>query len=262
MSSQPYRATRAMSYPVHREAVVVTPKASSRLGLLVTKMMALVLLFGASGLLYHVAASDDFHVSDVVVVGAQLVTAAEIRDAAAVNGLNIFWVRQEEVSHRLQAISAIQSARVTTALPNRLEVRIVERAPVAVWQNGDTSFLVDADGRVLRAIDRPVSLPTLHDVGSQPVQTGGTVDVQALATMFRLQQMLPGVAVLRPSEFEYSPDTGVTVVTDTGARVRFGFNDDLDWKVAALVALRRDLDQRDQHPELIDLRFKDRPYVR
>jgi cell division protein FtsQ len=225
-------------------------------------MIAIVLLFGASGLLYHVAASDDYRVSNVVVTGAQLVSVAEIRDAAAINGLNIFWVRQEEVGHRLQAISAIQSARVTTVLPNRLEVRIAERAPVAVWQSGDSSYLVDVDGRVLRAIDRPASLPMIRDVGTQPVQPGGTVDALALVTTFRLQQLLPSVATLRPTEFEYSPETGVTVVADTGARVRFGLNDDLDWKVAALVAVRRDLDRRGQRAELIDLRFKDRPYVR
>src|SRR5689334_16448493 len=111
MSSQPYRATRAVPYPVRREPDVVVPRTPSRLGLLVTKMIAILLLFGASGLLYHVAASDDFRVSDIVVVGAQLVTVAEIREAAAISGLNIFWVKQEEVGHRLQAISAIQSAR-------------------------------------------------------------------------------------------------------------------------------------------------------
>jgi hypothetical protein len=115
---------------------------------------------------------------------------------------------------------------------------------------------------VLRSIDQPVTLPTINDVGTEPVQTGGTVDASALVTTFRLQQLLPGVATLRPTEFEYSPDTGVTVVADSGARVRFGLDDDLDWKVAALVAVRRDLDRRGQSAELIDLRFKDRPYVR
>jgi cell division septal protein FtsQ len=262
MSMRMYRNTPPSRDSGHRQPADAPPKPPSRHGLLLTKLIAIVLLFGASGLLYHVAASDDYRVSDTVVTGARLVSAAEIQDAAAVTGLNIFWVKQEEVDHRLQAISAIQSARVTTVLPNRLEVRIVERAPVAVWQSGGSSFLVDADGRVLRSIDQAVSLPTIRDVGTQPVQAGGTVDTQALVTTFRLEQLLPGVATLRPTEFEYSPDTGVTVVADSGARVRFGLSDDLDWKVAALVAVRRDLDRRGQRAELIDLRFKDRPYVR
>ena len=228
---------------------------------LVTKLIAVLLLFGASGLLYHVAASDGFRIERVVVVGSQLVPAAEIEGSAAVTGLNIFWVREEEVGHRLQAIAAVQSARARTVLPDRLEVRIVERAPVAVWQNGGMSYLVDSEGRVLQATEQSVALPTIQDVGAQPIQAGSRVDRGALKTMFQLQQLLPRVAGLAPRALEYGSDTGVTLVTE-GPRVRFGGDDDLEWKVSALIALRRELDVQGKRPELIDLRFKDRPYVR
>jgi cell division protein FtsQ len=249
---------RSYSAPVQQPPA---PHSSLR-AWVVTKLIALILLFGASGLLYHVAASDGFRIERVVVVGSQLVAPADIERTAAVAGLNIFWVREEEVGHRLQAIAAVQSARARTVLPDRLEVRIVERTPVAVWQNGGMSYLVDSEGRVLLATDRAVSLPTIHDVSSEPVQTGGRVDRDALQTMFQLQQLLPRVAGLVPRELEYGPDTGITVVADSGPRVRFGGDDDLEWKVNALVAVRRELDRTNQHPELIDVRFRDRPYVR
>ena len=238
------------------------PTGSPLWAWLVTKLLALILLFGASGLLYHVAASDGFRIERVVVVGSQLISSAEIEQTAAVAGLNIFWVREEEVGHRLQVIAAVQSARARTVLPDRLEVRIVERAPVAVWQNGGMSYLVDAEGRVLQTTEKAVALPTIRDVGSQPVQMGGSVDRSALVTMFRLQQLLPRVAGLMPRELEYGLDTGVTVIPDAGPRIRFGGDDDLEWQVSALVAIRRELDRQGQRPELIDVRFRDRPYVR
>jgi cell division protein FtsQ len=262
MSAAPYRQIREIrrSGPGQR-TVAVSAEPSVR-SWVVTKLLALVLLFGASGLLYHVAASDGFRIERVVVIGSQLIPAADIERSAAVTGLNIFWVREEEVGHRLQAIAAVQSARARTVLPDLLEVRIVERAPVAVWQNGGMSYLVDAEGRVLQATDRPVSLPTIHDVGPEPIQAGSHVDRDALTTMFQLQQILPRVSGLTPREIEYGPDTGVTVVQEIGPRIRFGGDDDLEWKVSALIALRRELDRSGQTPELIDLRFKDRPYVR
>ncbi len=229
---------------------------------LVTKLIAVILLFGASGLLYHVAASDGFRIERIVVIGSQLVPPAEIESAAAVTGLNIFWVREEEVGHRLQAITAVQSARARTVLPDRLEVRIVERAPVAVWQNGGMSYLVDSEGRVLRATDQAVALPTIRDTGAEPPPAGGTVDRAALNTMFQLQQLLPRVAGLTPRELEYGAETGVTVITDNGPRIRFGRDDDLEWKVSAVVAVRREMERLGQQPELIDVRFRDRPYVR
>lgn len=238
------------------------PAGPSLMSWLVTKLLALILLFGASGLLYHVAASDGFRIERVVVVGSQLIPSAEIERTAAVAGLNIFWVREEEVGHRLQAIAAVQSARARTVLPDRLEVRIVERMPVAVWQNGGMSYLVDAEGRVLQVTDKAVALPTIRDVGSEPVQVGGSVDRAALATMFRLRELLPRAAGVTPRELEFGLDTGVTVVPDSGPRVRFGSDEDLDWQIGALVAVRRELDRQGQRPELIDVRFKDRPYAR
>ena len=247
--------------------LTVLPRAGhdatpTRRAWVVSKLIGLFLLFGASGLLYHVAASDDYQIRRVVVVGSQLVPTSEIERAAAVTGLNIFWVREEEVGRRLQAIAAVQSARARTVLPDLLEVRIVERAPVAVWQNGGVSHLVDAEGRVLRSTDQAVALPTIHDVAQQPLQPGALVDRAALTTMFQLQQLLPRVAGIVPRELEYGQDTGVTVVTETGQRLRFGGDDDLEWKVGALVAVRRNLDRLGQRPELIDVRFRDRPYVR
>lgn len=238
------------------------PTGPSLVSWLVTKLLALILLFGASGLLYHVAASDGFRIERVVVVGSQLIPSAEIEQTAAVAGLNIFWVREEEVGHRLQAIAAVQSARARTVLPDRLEVRIVERMPVAVWQNGGMSYLVDAEGRVLQVTDKAVALPTIRDAASQPVQVGSSVDRGALATMFRLRDLLPRVAGMTPRELVFGLDAGVTVVPDAGPKVTFGSDEDLDWQVSALVAVRRELDRQGQRPELIDVRYKDRPYAR
>jgi hypothetical protein len=107
-----------------------------------------------------------------------------------------------------------------------------------------------------------VALPTIRDVGDQPLQAGSRVDRGALTTMFQLQQLLPRMAGLTPREIEYGSDSGVTIVTDGGPRVRFGEDDNLEWKVNALIAVRRELDREGQRPEVIDLRFRDRPYVR
>jgi cell division protein FtsQ len=228
----------------------------------VTKLIALLLLFGASGLLYHVAASDDFRIVSVVVRGTRLLSDSEVEAAAAVSGINIFWLRQEVVAQRLRAVPVIESVQAGAYLPNRIEVRIGERTPVATWLSGDVAWLVDGEGRVLRSVQSPPALPTLRDVGAAALTPGGSVDRAALATMFRLREVLPRAAGLSPRDFEYSADSGVTVVTDSGVRVVFGREDDLDWKVTALVALRRELERQGQRAELIDVRFKDRPYVR
>lgn len=228
----------------------------------VSKLIALLLLVGASGLLYHVAASDDFRIGSVVVTGTRLLSAGEVETAAAVSGINIFWLRQGAVAQRLQAVPAIESVQAGAYLPNRIEVRIGERTPVAAWLSGDVAWLVDGEGRVLRSVPSLPALPMLRDVDASTLVPGGSVDRAALATMFQLRERLPRTAGLSPRDFEYSAGAGVTVVADSGMRVVFGRGDDLDWKVTALVAVRRELERQGQRAELIDVRFKDRPYVR
>lgn len=229
---------------------------------LVTRLLAMILLFGASGLLYHVATSDEFRIARVQVAGNRLLSINDLQAAAAVYGANIFWVRQEEVRQRLQALPAVQSARVTAFLPNRLEIRIGERTPVAIWQVDGAPLLVDDEGRILGSSAEFRQLPVIQDLDRSGLRAGAQVDADALRTTFRLQRLLPEVAKTSPREFEYSRDTGVSVVTDFGPRVRFGRGEDLEWKVTALVAVRGELERSGGRAELIDLRFKDRPYVR
>jgi cell division protein FtsQ len=228
----------------------------------VTRLFAVLLLSGASGLLYHVATSDEFRIARVVVSGNRLLSVGELEAMAAVHGANIFWVKQEEVRQRLQALPAVQTARVTTFLPNRVEIRVGERTPVVLWESGGATFLVDHEGRVLKPATEAQPLPTIREVGPSDLQPGSTIDRGAITTMFKLQQLLPGVARATAREFEYSRETGMSVLTDFGPTVRFGNEDDLEWKVTALVAVRRELERTAQRAELIDLRFKDRPYVR
>ena len=225
------------------------------------RLAALILLFASSGLLYHVATSDEFRVATVRVSGNQLLTASELETAAAVSGANIFWVRQEEVRRRLQTLPAVQSARVTAFLPNRLEMRIAERPPAAIWVAGGTPWLVSVEGRVLGVAPAGSALPVLRSADPTPLAAGSQVDVRALDAAARLQQLLSASGTAA-REFRYSPETGVSIVADFGPRVHFGDADDLEWKMVSLDAVRRELQRTGQRAELIDVRFKDRPYVR
>lgn len=53
---------------------------------------------------------------------------------------------------RLEALPWIASAQVTRLLPDRLEVRVSERRPYAIWQHRQMLFLIDAEGRTLEPI--------------------------------------------------------------------------------------------------------------
>src|SRR5918912_1479655 len=89
------------------------PSASATLLVLLSKLVGLAVLLGASALLYHLASSPEFTISGVSVGGNRVLTAGEIEAAASATGLNIFWVRRSELSQRLRLLPPVESADVS-----------------------------------------------------------------------------------------------------------------------------------------------------
>jgi cell division protein FtsQ len=69
---------------------------------------------------------------------------------------------------RIERLPWVATAELTRVLPNRLEVRISERKPFAVWRRGDRRFLIDETGRVLSSVaaDTRADLPRVSGEGA------------------------------------------------------------------------------------------------
>lgn len=69
---------------------------------------------------------------------------------------------------RLAELPWIAEASIERVLPDRLEVRIRERTPVAVWSRGERSVLIDGAGRTLASVPADVMphLPRISGEGA------------------------------------------------------------------------------------------------
>jgi cell division protein FtsQ len=69
---------------------------------------------------------------------------------------------------RIERLPWVERASIDRVLPDRLEIRILERSPSAVWRRHDRSFLIDRSGRVLAAVPRDAmgSLPRVAGEGA------------------------------------------------------------------------------------------------
>jgi len=110
------------------------------------RILALAALLGVSGLLYDVAASPDFRVRQVSVTGNHLLSSDEVLAAAAVQGVNVFWIRREAVAARVRRLPAARGVEVRVSLPGRVDINVDERTPYVSWQSGEALFLVDDQG--------------------------------------------------------------------------------------------------------------------
>ena len=101
----------------------------------------------------------------------------------------------------------------------------------------------------------------MAQLDGQPLTPGDRVDAGALATSARLAALLPTVGV-QPLGFEWSREIGLEVPTRDGWRARFDDVGNVEQQVASLRAVRDELARTRAAAELIDVRFRDRPYFR
>jgi len=240
-------------------------------------VLAVALLVGAAWLVQDFASSSRFQVRNVRVQGNQLLSRDAVDATASIGGANIFWVNRADVAARLGQLPLVQHVEVSAALPDTVDIRIVERQPAGFWTSGGQTYLVDSQGVILKPVDAETAqtracagqacdpqtapLPSVSETDTKPLMPGDRVDASALTTSTRLAQLLPSVGV-QPTGFQWSRDTGLEVPTADGWTARFNQAGNLDQQVAQLRAIRDELSRTKATPALIDVRFGDRPYFR
>jgi cell division septal protein FtsQ len=210
------------------------------------------------------ASSDRFQVRSVRVTGATLLSPAEIEQAAAVTGANVFWIDRGQVEQRVRTLPVVVQVDVTPELPDRVSVHVVERQPSAYWISGDQPYVVDSQGVILKPVsgEDPADLPSVVQPRGPALRPGDRVDPTVLSATARLRTLLPASGI-QPLAFEWSTEDGLEVPTSEGWRARFDPRaGDIDHQIEALKAVHGYLGRNKLPAELIDVRFGDRPYYR
>jgi cell division protein FtsQ len=171
-----------------------------------------------------------FAAEDIRLRGSHGIPRAEVLSLARVDDRsNVFHLDARAVERRLERDPRVLEARVTTSLPDRLSIEIVQRTPVAVL--GVPEVLVGADGVVIGPAGRSVDLPALTDGDGGPV--GGGALVTAAATAGAL-----GPALRRAVEaVVVGADGGLKVRLAAGFSASLGDDSELEAKAASLAAL-------------------------
>jgi cell division protein FtsQ len=179
-----------------------------------------------------------FAAKDIRLRGSHSISRAEILSLAHVNDRsNVFHLDASVVERRLESDPRILEARVTTALPDGLNIDIVQRLAVAVV--GTPGALVGADGVVIGPAGDPVDLPALIAPDGGPVVAGALATAAATAGALdpTLRRAVDAVVV--------TPEGGLEVRLAAGFSASFGDGSELDAKVASLAALLAWIQERD-----------------
>ncbi len=222
-------------------------------------LIVLALLAAVAGVvvLYR---SPLLRVQEVEVISAVSTSPERIAEVADLEGASMFNTPLDEVEARIIALPLIKGARAQRLWPNKVRIEVIERTPWGYWSLAGTSYVIDGEGVILPDVAPPEGAPVIHDVGAPAnLSQGDRVDADAVRLAQSLLEFVPNQLALRIMQFEYTPQKGLSVVTDANYRVIMGDSQNVEYKLAVWKAVEEDIGRGAMAGHVLDLRFRDRP---
>jgi cell division protein FtsQ len=158
-------------------------------------------MIASAGAIYGLTASSAFGLSRIDILGAEITGDATVtRQLALANGQNLFDIATEPLEAGLRQLPAVAAADVSIGLPDSVNVTIVERRPIVVWNVGERRLLVDERGLLFAELASDVtpppiveSLPDVTDsrAAASALAIGSTLEPVILDAAFRLASLTP-----------------------------------------------------------------------
>lgn len=158
-----------------------------------------------------VTARTGFAVDQIKVVGNQYTSEIDILDRLELNGWTaLVGLDVVDARERIASLPWVEHATVRKVYPNTLEVRIDEREPFAIWQQGRTLSVIEKSGRIIAPFSggRLASLPLIVGNGAPehaPKLIASIADVPELAGRVK------GYVRVGERRWNLHLDNGVTV---------------------------------------------------
>lgn len=200
------------------------------------RALSLVLLLACLGTFAGLLNDGRFYVTRPEITGRQTIPAKDIYGLSGVLGLHLFWVDPAALEAALEASPSIAEAHVTVGWPDRVRIAIVERAPVAVWQQAGAVHWVAADGRLMPARGEGTAASQLLRIvvtGGRPLPAdAGSVNADTVQAALALRDLRPNIASLN-----YYERGGLEYDDGRGWQAFFGAGDDMELKLAVYETL-------------------------
>jgi len=226
----------------------------------------LSLLLGTA--LYLAVTLPEFQAAPAQVSGNQRISAQDINAVLGASGQSIFTLTSGELETRLRLnFPDLEAASVTIGLPNTVSVRVTERQPVLLWQQGDGYTWIDANGVAFRPRGTPGNLIPVAAFAAPPAPT--TVTGDALSpSAYISPDLVKAIQTIAPtvpqgSTVEYDPKYGLGWADSRGWKVFFGTNvGDMALKLEVYKSLVDSLAQKGIQPAFISVQYASAPYYR
>lgn len=249
-----------------------------------SRWISLLLLLLTAASLALIGLDESFYLTTIPVEGVASIPPAEIVNESGLGGAHIFGVEPSASADRIAGMPGVISATVNLEWPNRAHVRITEDTPVAIWEQGDKRYWVNAQGELVparidvpgllhiraegagaAAVLTPVSLSEAGEGASEDADAGDAQDERRM--LFVPDDVLHGALQLRNLRpnidmLYYDPSGGLSYQDGRGWRVYFGAGADMEQKLVLYEQLVQRLLERGVQPAYISVSDQETPFYR
>lgn len=200
-----------------------------------------------------VTARTGFAIDEIRVSGNHETSEIDIFDRVGLDGwTSLVGFDPEEARERIASLPWVESVSVRKVYPATLEVKVVEKAPFALWQQGSRLSVVEQSGEIIAPLagSRHLDLPLIVGAGAPEHAVSF---VAMVASYPQLATRVRGYMRVSERRWDLRLDNGMTInLPETGE----------DRALADLVALDASDELLSRDVESIDMRFSDRLVVK
>jgi len=228
--------------------------------------VALIIAALSIGLTYVALYTPVFSVQTVDVSGTKLINPYAIINGLSVMGEPLLTLDRDQVRiNILASYPEVKDVSVSPAFPNKLEVNVIERIPIAEWHQEGSVVWVDNEGFSFEPKSPTSNLPIVDALAPAPTPGVSTENLygakpfiypQLASAVQTVSRMLPQGTVIT-----YTPEDGLSWIDPIGGwQVLYGKTDgNNDEKMAVYQALVDHLTQEGIVPTLISVEFPSNP---
>lgn len=207
---------------------------------------------GISGYFYELSADAGLKLELVTFDGDKYIGQAElIEDLGLFDDVPILALDLDNIRKKIKKRNWIKDANVHRELPSKLEISIIEREPIAIWQNKRQLHLIDEEGVILTNLDSADGLPFPLIVGEGANERAKDV-FNTLAKEKILYNRVDSAIMVNERRWNIVFMNGISVMMPEQ-----GFHE--AWKKLNRLQMEKRVLDRDI--ESIDLRMPDRVYI-
>jgi hypothetical protein len=195
------------------------------------------------------------------IIGANYLSVESVADASAVDGANLFLLSSDGLGSALQRhMPGVKRAELSIGFGSDVTITIEERAPILLWEQGGSTYWVDAEGVIFpaaRPLDGLVKVKVPDHGPTLTLDGQPNIPPEVVASALELTVALPA-----GSSIVYDAQHGLGMQDANGWPVYFGDFGNISAKLMVYNGLVDGLRARGIRPLLVNVSNIRQPFYK